>query len=76
MKFTAKTKIEVALYMPMFVFVVVGVYAGIMMVQVNRQSDATSVQRQSAQHQLRGKVTSVVTTIFTVGSIFFIKSFL
>jgi hypothetical protein len=44
MKFSARTKVEVALAMPMFVGAVVAVYAGIMMMKVNHEHDATSDQ--------------------------------
>ena len=74
--FGALKKVQVALSMPVFVGSVIAAYGLITLVRIHREADATAIQRHSARNQLRRKLASVATTLFTVGAIFFVKSFL
>jgi hypothetical protein len=76
MAFGAQDKVTTALLMPIFVGGVVSAYASIMLMSIHREHDATPAQRHSARNQLLAKVTSVMATMFTVGAIFLVKSFL
>jgi hypothetical protein len=69
-------KVQIALSMPAFIGAAVALYGLIKLVRIQTQADATVEQRHSARHQLQRKLASVVTTLFTVGAIFFVKSFL
>ena len=64
---------------PFFFGAVIALYCLIMLARIRHKTDATPQshhQRQSALRQLRRKVASVGATLFTVGAIFFVKSFL
>ena len=74
--FGALKKVQIALIMPLFVGAAIAVYALIATVRIQNESDATAEQRHSARSQLKRKIASVGTTLFTVGAIFFVKSFL
>eukprot|EP01044_Picomonas_judraskeda_P006576 COSAG03_NODE_662_length_6392_cov_2.901001_6_plen_918_part_00 len=75
-KFGALQKVQVALLMPVFVGGAIAVYALISLVKIQRNSIATAEQRRSARSQLLRKLASVATTLFSIGAIFFTKSFL
>jgi len=75
-KFGALEKVQMALAMPIFIGAVIIVYGLITLIRIHNDSGATSVQKSSARHQLRRKMASVATTLFTVGAIFFVRSFL
>jgi hypothetical protein len=74
--FGAQKKVQVALLMPVFVGAAIAVYALITMAKIQTEEDATAEQKHSARSQLKRKIASVATTLFTVGAIFFVKSFL
>jgi len=74
--FGAKKKVQVALAMPAFVGGAIAVYALITVTKIQTEADATAEQKHSARSQLKRKIASVATTLFTVGAIFFVKSFL
>ena len=74
--FGALMKVKVALGMPVFFALVIASYGLIKLVQINSDTDATSGQKHSARNHLRRRMVSVGTTLFTVGAIFFAKSFL
>ena len=74
--FGALKKVQIALIMPLFVGAAIAVYALVSTVKIQNESNATAEQRHSAISQLKRKIASVGTTLFTVGAIFFVKSFL
>jgi hypothetical protein len=74
--FGAQKKVQVALLMPVFVGAAIAVYALITVAKIQTEEDATAEQKHSARSQLKRKIASVATTLFTVGAIFFVKSFL
>jgi hypothetical protein len=74
--FGAQKKVQVALAMPVFVGGAIAVYALITVAKIQTKADATAEQTHSARSQLKRKIASVATTLFTVGAIFFVKSFL
>jgi hypothetical protein len=69
-------KVQIALAMPLFVGAAIVVYATIKMIGMLQESNATARQRHSGRSQLKRKLARVATTLFTVGAIFFVKSFL
>lgn len=63
--------------MPLFLCGAIAVYVLITMIRMKKNmADATEEHVSSARSQLKRRVASVVTTLFTVGAIFFVKSFL
>ena len=62
--------------MPVFVGGAIAVYALITVAKIQTKADATEEQKHSARSQLKRKIASVATTLFTVGAIFFVKRFL
>ena len=75
-KFGALQKVQVALLMPVFAGGAIAVYALISLFRIQRTTNATAEQRRSARSQLLRKLATVATTLFSVGAIFFTKSFL
>eukprot|EP01043_Picozoa_sp_COSAG02_P073542 COSAG02_NODE_14343_length_1282_cov_1.513948_2_plen_291_part_00 len=69
-------KVQIALSLPIFFAAAIAVYATIALVRIQTQSNATAQQQHSSRSQLKRRLASVVTTLFTVGAIFFVKSFL
>ena len=57
-----------------FVALLVVMYVAIKMLTIRRSG--TDKQRNSARHMLWRKVVTIVTTLYTVGAIFFVRSFL
>jgi hypothetical protein len=74
--FGALKKVQIALIVPLFVGAAIAVYALVSTVRIQNERDASAEQRHSARSQLKRKIASVGTTLFTVGAIFFVKSFL
>jgi hypothetical protein len=74
--FGALNKVQIALITPIFMGAAIAVYGLIAVVKINNERDATAEQRHSARSQLKRKFASVGATLFTVGAIFFVKSFL
>ncbi|MDA8639375.1 hypothetical protein N9L31_00230 [bacterium] len=72
----ALQKVQFALGMPLFVGAAMAVYAFLTLIRIKYAGDATAEQRHSARNELRRKLASALTTLFTVGAIFFTKSFL
>jgi hypothetical protein len=75
-EFGALQKVQFALGMPLFVGSAMAVYALLTLIRIQYAGDATAEQRHSARNELRRKLASVFATLFTVGAIFFTKSFL
>ena len=75
-EFGALQKVRVALHMPIFVGSVIFAYGSIALIRIQCQSEATAEQRRSARHVLMRKLASFAATFFTVGAIFFARSFL
>ena len=71
--FGALQKVQVAVYMPLFAIVVIAVYV---LVKMATLSSGSAAHRRAARHYLWRKVVTVVTTLYTVGAIFFVRTFL
>eukprot|EP01043_Picozoa_sp_COSAG02_P066051 COSAG02_NODE_10156_length_2007_cov_1.614780_1_plen_286_part_00 len=74
--FGALKKLQMTLFVPIFMGAAIFVYVFIAVVKIHNDEGATAEQRHSARSQLKRKIASVATTLFTVGAIFFVKNFL
>ena len=71
--FGALKKVQVAVYMPLFAAAIIVVYA---VVKLATLSGGTAAHRHAARHYLWRKIVTIVTTLYTVGAIFFVRTFL
>ena len=71
--FGALKKVQVAVYMPLFAAAIIVVYA---VVKLATLSGGTAAHRHAARHYLWRKIVTIVTTLYTVGAIFFVWTFL
>ena len=71
--FGALKKVQVAVYMPLFAAAIIAVYA---VVKLATLSGGTAAHRHAARHYLWRKIVTIVTTLYTVGAIFFVRTFL
>jgi hypothetical protein len=75
-EFGAMEKVQSALFFPLLVLGVLTTFAAMKLLALKCNSTATKPQQRAARNKLWRKLVTVATTVLTVGTIFFVKSFL